>query len=88
MVAFEFAKGPSPTARINIDPQFLSDIATYLAENNITNQVVLKVKDFAKPIAKDFEPTAKIEIQWGKIEAFTVVLPVSARAKASRGIAT
>ncbi|KAH7108606.1 hypothetical protein B0J13DRAFT_490265 [Dactylonectria estremocensis] len=88
LVAFEFAEGPSPTAGINITPQFLGDIATYLAKNDITNQVVLEVKDFAKRDAKGFEPTAEIEIQWGKTEAFTVVLPISARAEASRGIAT
>lgn len=88
MVAFEFAEGPSPTAGIDITPQFLRDIATYLAENGIANQVVLEVKDFAKRHAKCFEPTAEIEIQWGKTETITVVLPISARAEASRGIAT
>ncbi|KAK6860967.1 hypothetical protein PG995_004603 [Apiospora arundinis] len=87
-VAFEFAEGLSPTAGIKIPPQFLSDIATYLAENDITNKVVLEVKDFAKRDEKGFEPTAEIEIQWGKTEAVTIVLPISARAKASRGIAT
>ena len=88
LVAFEFAEGPSPTAGTHIPPQFLGDIATYLDENDIANQVVLEVKDFAKRDAKDFEPTAEIEIQWGKTEAFTVVLPISTRAEASQGIAT
>ncbi|KAK7394033.1 hypothetical protein QQX98_013182 [Neonectria punicea] len=88
LVAFEFAEGPSPTSGITITPQFLGDIVTYLAENDITNQVVLEVKDFTKRDAKGFEPTAEIEIQWGKKESFTVVLPISARAEASRGIAT
>ena len=41
--------------------------------------MVLKVKDFTKSDAKGFKPTVEIEIQWGEIEAFTVVLPVSAR---------
>lgn len=71
LVPFEFAEGPSPVAGSEITVEFLSELATYLIGNRLTDLMALEVGNFAISQAK----TAELDIQWGTAESFTVVIP-------------
>ena len=77
LAPFEFAKGPSPIDKnnINIPPEFVTEFAMYLIANELTSLMALEVGDFAHrdPDVK----TAELEVQWGDTAPFTIVVPVS-----------
>lgn len=72
-IPFEYATGPSPVAGVDIPTEFLTEVAAYLAKNDLGNVIAVEVADFVKRA----EPVAELEIQWGESEPFTVVVATS-----------
>lgn len=74
-VPFEFASGTSPANGVSVSAEFLAEVATYFTDNRLQDVFALEIGDF-----KDRGTglvTGEFEVQWGDLEAFTVVLPAS-----------
>ncbi len=56
-------------------------MTTYFANNDLAESIVLEVKDFAKRDAAGPRSTAEIEVCWGDIIPFTVIVPKPLMAK-------
>ncbi|KAI3334068.1 hypothetical protein F4824DRAFT_512652 [Ustulina deusta] len=76
LVAFEFAKGPSPLNGQKLSPQFIIDVIQYLIKHDLTNVIAIEVGDFSEVRAMDAVLTGELEVVWGPTkEEFTVVVP-------------
>jgi hypothetical protein len=79
LVPYEFADGPSPAAGIiNNAHEFLTEFATYLADNDLDKVFALEVKNYTKRDAAGPQTTAEIEVHGDGFIPFTVAVPVSA----------